>query len=266
MPDTVRIFGRTYTLIDISDRLSNDTSAVEPMPHHIDYLDHVTAAAGRDPVTGGDVVWPDGLAGAGEKVTLTTHAGTHVDAPYHYGPLSGGRPARTVDETPLSWFFGDAFLLDVSHKRAGDGITDADVRAELERIEYDVRPGDIALVRTDASKRFGEPGYQNMHPGLRRSATELLVRSGVRLIGIDAWGLDRPFDVMIPELQAGDTDQFWESHRFGREMEYCQIERLTNLAAIPVAHGFLVAAFPVKIARASGAWTRAVAFVPDEKE
>ena len=185
-----------------------------------------------------------------------------MDAPYHYGPLSGGKPARTIDEVPLGWFFGDAFVLDMTHKRAGDGITEADVRSELDRIEYAVKPGDIALVRTDASTRFGQPGYENSHPGLRRSATAWLVGQGVRLIGIDAWGLDRPFDVMIAELRAGDSDQFWESHRFGREREYCQIERLTNLGAIPVPHGFLVAAFPVKIARASAGWTRAVAFVP----
>lgn len=45
------------------------------------------------------------------------------------------------------------------------------------------------------------------------------------------------------------------------EREYCQIEKLANLAVIPVPHGFQVAAFPVKLARASGAWARVVAFV-----
>jgi kynurenine formamidase len=120
------------------------------------------------------------------------------------------------------------------------------------------------LVRTDASRSFGHPGYELRHPGLRRSATAWLVHQGVRLIGIDAWGLDRPFDVMTREALNGDSDQFWESHFYGLEHEYCQIEKLSNLAAIPMAHGFQVAAFPVKLAHASGAWARVVALIPQD--
>ncbi len=260
--DTVTLAGRTYRLIDLSDRLSNGTSAFEPNPHRIEYVDHVSSARDLPRIAGEGIGWPGGMGGAVENVTLSTHSGTHVDAPYHYGPESGGRPARTIDEIPLGWLFGDAFVLDMTHKHAGDGIAEDDVRAELDRIGYEVKEYDIALVRTDTSERFRSAGYQNAHPGLRRSATEWLVRRGVRLIGIDAWGIDRPFDVMVSELKAGDSDQFWESHFFGKEMEYCQIEKLSNLAAIPVAHGFQVAAFPVKLARASGAWARVVAFVP----
>ena len=43
-------------------------------------------------------------------------------------------------------------------------------------------------------------------------------------------------------------------------LDYCQIEKLHNLESLP-ASGFMVACFPVKVARASAGWTRAVAIV-----
>lgn len=259
----VNVTGGRVRLIDLSDTLANETADAEPLPHRIDYIDHAASAASTERIVGAEV-WPEGRAGAIEQVSLSTHAGTHVDAPYHYGPaMRDGTPARTIDQVPLTWCFGDGFVLNMSHRRAGDGITESDVRTELERIEYTVKPLDIALVRTDASKAFGQPGYELRHPGLMRSATAWLVGQGVRLIGIDAWGLDRPFDVMAREAQAGDRAQFWGSHFFGLEQEYCQIEKLVNLDAIPVAHGFQVAAFPVKLARAGGSWARVVALVRD---
>ncbi|MBI3968932.1 MAG: hypothetical protein HY329_25110 [Chloroflexi bacterium] len=47
----------------------------------------------------------------------------------------------------------------------------------------------------------------------------------------------------------------------GREREYLQIEKVHNLAALPGPTGFKVAAFPIKIEGASGAWCRCVAIL-----
>ena len=118
------------------------------------------------------------------------------------------------------------------------------------------KPLDIVLVMTGTDLK--QAGYENRHPGLRADATEFLVDHGVRLIGIDAWGLDRPFEVMIEDAQAGRA-QFWESHLLGRRKEYCQIERLANLDSLPRPTGFLVSAFPFKLEHASAGWTRVVA-------
>ena len=74
--------------------------------------------------------------------------------------------------------------------------------------------------------------------------------------------LDRPFDVMIADAVAGRA-QFWESHLFGREQEYCQIERLANLESLPRPTGFTVSAFPFKLERASAAWARVVAIIDE---
>lgn len=265
MAETFEHNGKRITIIDLSQSLSNETSGFEPLPHRIEYSDHVQSVKMAERLFGlGAEFCPGGLAWAAETVTLSTHSGTHVDAPYHYGPLSGGRPARTIDQVPLRWCFGDGVLLNMTHKKRGEGITAADVEAELRRIGYTIKPFDIVLVRTDTWKHFGEPGYDLMHPGLRRSAVEWLVSRGVKVIGIDAWGLDRPFDVMAEEARRGDKSVVWEAHIFGREHEYLQIEKLCHLDEIPVPFGFKVFAFPVKLHRASGGWARVVAVLEED--
>jgi kynurenine formamidase len=251
--------GRQFTVVDLSHRLSNATSAFEPNPHAIEYVDHSRGAASSEAIGIDPSLWTDGMAWAVELAHLSTHAGTHVDAPYHYTPVSGGQPAKTIDQVPLRWCIGDGVVLDMTSKGAGEGITDKDCVQALSEIGYTLKPYDIILIHTGASKHFREPGYEQRHPGLRRSATAWLVEHGVRLIGIDAWGLDRPFDVMVAEARAGDTAQLWESHFYGRDAEYCQIEKLENLAALPAPFGFTVIALPVLIEGASAAWSRVVA-------
>ncbi|HEY6748096.1 MAG TPA: cyclase family protein [Mycobacteriales bacterium] len=265
MHEVIEMFGRRFTVYDLSQRLSNSTSSFQPNSHHIDYMNADDTAALTGRLFGmGPEFWPDGKGYCVETVSLSTHSGTHLDAPYHYGPRPGGAPGRTIDAVPLRWCMGEGVLLDLRHKGAGEGIDRADVEAELRRIGRDLKPYDIVLVWTGTDRHFETAGYDDMHPGLRRDATEFLVDSGVRLIGIDAWGLDRPFEVMIEEAQAGDKAQLWESHLLGREKEYAQIEMLCNLDQLPRPYGFTVLALPVKLDSASAGWARVVAL--DEAE
>ncbi|MEK7828054.1 MAG: cyclase family protein, partial [Thermodesulfobacteriota bacterium] len=70
---------------------------------------------------------PGGLGWALEFLTLTTHSGTHLDAPYHYHPTQDkGKHALTIDEVPLAWCMSDGVLLDFRHKVDGERITAAD--------------------------------------------------------------------------------------------------------------------------------------------
>lgn len=88
---------------------------------------------------------------------------------------------------------------------------------------------------------------------------------GAGTIGIDAWGLDRAFDVMAGEVLRGEEGvEFWETHLYGLEEEYVQIEKLANLDKLPVSHGFTVMAFPCKIRGPSAGWSRVVALVEME--
>ena len=253
-------------IIDLSVSLE-DNAVSEPMPARIHYVRH--EAEGLEQmqkffgVKVDDLVYSNGLGWAVEEIQAITHTGTHVDAPYHYGPTSGGKPARTIDQVPLNWCFAPGVVLDMRHKRAGDFIEVADIEAALEIIGYRLRPLDIVLLQTGADKRLGSPDYF-AQPGLGREGVLWLVEQGVRVIGIDAYTLDRPFANMVADFRrTGDGRFIWPAHFAGITNEYCQIEKLVNLDQLPHPHGFYVSCLPVKIAGASAGWCRAVALVPE---
>jgi kynurenine formamidase len=248
-------------IIDLSDTLQNGTT--EPLYHKIIYRDHEEGGRQAAELFGLKVTdFPEGKAWSLEEIELCTHSGTHVDAPYHFWPESEGKPARTIDTIPLGWCYGDGVVLDFSHRRAGDLLTAEDIQESLLKIKYTLKPLDIVLIRTDVWKRFGEPGYQNLHPGMSEEATLWLVEQGIKMMGIDAWGWDRPFTVMAEEYKAGVKGRLWAAHFAGAKKEYCHIEKLTNLDKLP-PYGFKVACFPVKIKNASAGWTRAVAILEE---
>ncbi|MGH3982285.1 MAG: cyclase family protein [Pseudonocardiaceae bacterium] len=196
-----------------------------------------------------------------DRLTLTTHTGTHVDAPSHYGSRAhygDGRP-RNIDEMPLEWFFGPGVLLDLTGCETWV-VGAAVIEKEIARIGYTPEPGDIVLLHTGASAWAGTQRYFTAFIGLDGPAVNLLLDLGVRVIGTDAFSLDAPFgDIISRYRQTGDSSVLWPAHVTGRTREYCQIERLGNLEALPVPYGFRVACFPVKVAGAGAGWTRAVA-------
>jgi kynurenine formamidase len=251
-------------MIDLSVPLEHQ-AASEPMPADIHYVTH--EGQGRDQiqqflgVRPEDLVYSGGLGWAVEEVRAVTHTGTHVDAPYHYAPTSEGRPARTIDQVPLEWCLAPGVVIDVRHKAPGEFITVDDLQAALAKIEYRLQPRDIVLLQTGADKRIGTREYF-AQPGLGREGTLWLCEQGVKVIGIDAYTLDRPFaDMAADYRRTGDGKYIWPAHFAGITREYCQIEKLANLDQIGRPHGFLVSCLPVKIARASAAWCRAVALV-----
>jgi kynurenine formamidase len=155
-------------------------------------------------------------------------------------------------------------VLDVRHKKAGDTITIEDLRCALERIGYAMEPGDIVLVMTGADKHFSQTDYFFAHPGMGREATLWLLDQGIKVIGIDAWGFDRPAGAMLKDyVQSRDKAAILPAHLAGRDREYCHIEKMANLDQIPAPTGFWVSCFPVKIERGSAGWVRAVAIVPE---
>lgn len=80
-------------------------------------------------------------------------------------------------------------------------------------------------------------------------------------MGIDAWSWDQPLGFQARQAkQTGRNDVFWAAHYEGVQREFCHVERLANLAALPNT-GFTFCAFPLKIKRGSAGPTRAVAIV-----
>ena len=209
-------------------------------------------------------VFPDGEFLNNDFLSLSVHTGTHVDAPLHYGSSATYGTPRSIDQLPLAWFVGPGVLLDLSGAPTGS-VGAAPLEAELDRIGHRLSPGEIVLLRTGAAGSLGTQRYFTDFVGLDRSATLLLLDAGVRVIGTDAFSLDAPFPYIIEQFQqTGSPDVLWPAHMVGREREYCQIERLGNLDALPRPTGFTVCCFPVKIARSGAGWCRAVAMVePD---
>jgi kynurenine formamidase len=190
-----------------------------------------------------------------------THNSTHVDAPWHYNSTIAGERAQTIDELPLDWFFSDGVVLDMTAKADGEEIDVADVEGELRRIGHELAELDIVLVRTGRDVHYGEPSYMALGPGVTLAATRWLFDRGVRVMGIDAWGWDRPLYMQAQEaLERDEPGVFWAAHQ--ADLPYSQIERLVNLDQLPPT-GFKVACFPLRIVGCSAAPARVVAIVED---
>ncbi len=240
-----------------------ESSPSEPLGLTITYQTHEQTAPMMAGVLGCAVSdLTEGKGWAVEAVNCNTHNGTHVDAPWHYFPTSMGQPARKIDEMPLEWFFQNGVRLDFRAKPKGDVITVEDLQAALAAIDYSLQPLDIVMIWTGSDKLWGKAEYFEAGAGLTYDSTLWLLHQGVRVIGTDCWGLDRPFWAVTQQFkQDGDVKKIWEAHRAGIEQEYCQIEKLAHLDQLPRATGFKVACFPVKVAQASAGWTRVVAIV-----
>jgi kynurenine formamidase len=205
---------------------------------------------------------PDGQGWAIETVQLSTHNGTHLDAPYHYHPtMNRGQRSWTIDEVPLEWCLQPAVKLDFRHFPDGYVVTAKDVEAELKRIDHNLSPLEIVVVNTSAGAKYGQRDYVNSGCGMGYEATMYLLERGVRLTGTDGWSWDAPFVYTAKKfVETADASLIWEGHKAGRHIGYCHIEKLHNLEMLP-SKDFMISCFPVKIARASAGWTRAVAIV-----
>ena len=176
--------------VDISIFLEND---VIPNPigmqPKIEYIDHQASVAGMTAFFPGleKADLPDGEGWAVERVALTTHNGTYLDAPYHFAStMDGGQQAITIDEVPLQWCFQPGIKLDFLHFDYGYVITADDVEAELTRIGHALSPLEIVLVNTAAGAAFGDDSYVGRGCGMGLDATMYLLGRGVRLTGTDA--------------------------------------------------------------------------------
>ena len=196
------------------------------------------------------------------RFQLSTHSGTHLDAPYHYhSTMDGGKRAITIDEVPLEWCFGAGVKLDFRHLPDGYVATADDVNKELARIGHELKPLDIVVVNTRAGSRFGYDDYLTAGCGMGRAATLFLLERGVRVTGIDGWSWDAPFLYTKQKYaKTHDASLIWEGHRAGMVIGYCHIEKLSNLEVLP-SKGFTVSCFPVKVQRGSAGWVRAVAMI-----
>jgi arylformamidase len=109
------------------------------------------------------------------SVTMSTHGGTHADAPFHYDPQ--GAP---VDKLPLDAYIGPARVVDA--RICGNLVTAAMLEPHLTGA-----PPRILLRTYD---RFPSDAWDPAFAAIDPAVIELLADIGTVLIGIDAPSID----------------------------------------------------------------------------
>jgi kynurenine formamidase len=249
-------------IVDLSVPIEpSPSSTPDLLRTEVEFSDHAAGAAQIEAMFGvGSELLLRGEGWAVEVFTrFGTHNSTHVDAPYHYNSTIGGRPAETIDQLPLDWFFRPGVVLDFHERDDGETIEAEDLPGALRRAGHELAQRDIVLVRTGRDAFYGQPDYVARGPGVSADATRWLYDRAVRVMGIDAWGWDRPLHLQAEETRAaGRAGIFWAAHQV--DLAYSQIERLANLDRLPPT-GFTVACLPLRLVGGSGAPARVVAIL-----
>ena len=170
-----------------------------------------------------------------EVVHMSTHTGTHMDAPSHFAK---DRPA--IDKIGAGRFVSSAILIKTA-KKAGESIS----RDELSREE--IKKGNSVVIATGWEKHYGRH-YMVKNPCLSKGAAEYLVEKKVNVVAIDG-----------PSIDPGHDEKF-TAHNILLPAGVLVIENLCNLHKIKEKRFTLVAA-PLKLARATGSPIRALAIL-----
>jgi arylformamidase len=113
------------------------------------------------------------------EVSMWSHVGTHLEAPFHYF-----RDRDDVARIALDRVVGECTLVHCTHRGRGEAITLAD----LEERGGLVRDGDIVFVRTDQG-HYRTPQSHD-RPYFTREAIDWLVEKGISCLGVDCSGIE----------------------------------------------------------------------------
>lgn len=182
-------------------------------------------------------------------LSMSDHAGTHVDAPCHF---NSAPDALSIDQVPLENFYTEALCLDLSHVPLLHQITPGEMEAALAASGETIQPGDTVLVHMGVNDRlFGTPGYLHDFPGLHVSAVHWLADRGIVAFGVEAIS---PAPEGAPNFKA---------HIACAERGITHMECLWNLDKLVGKGRFRFIGFPLKIRGGTASPIRAVAVVPD---
>ena len=164
---------------------------------------------------------------------MTTHTGTHMDAPAHM--LKDG---ATLEDIPVEQFFGRARVMDCRNFGPGSRIEASDL-PPLEDIDF-------LLLATGWEEKWGSPAYFGPFPVLSRAAAEKLAGSGLKGVGVDAMSVD-PMD-----------SREYPVHRALLDAGMVILENLAGLGPL-AGQAVELIALPMKYVGADGAPVRVVA-------
>jgi arylformamidase len=174
------------------------------------------------------------------KITMSTHHGTHVDAPRHLS--SSGKP---LDEINLKKFIGEGVILDFTYKEIGSGVSSAD----LEQCEDLVKGDEIVILFTGCSNHLGDSGISANYTYLDRSGAEWLVRKKVKSVGIDIFSID----------QYGNPDH--PAHNLLLENGIPLIEEISSEAKHLLGKRVYLICLPIRMMMGDGAPARVIAYL-----
>jgi arylformamidase len=157
---------------------------------------------------------------------LSTHTGTHIDAPVHY--LKAG---DTIDSIPLSHLIGRCRVLDVSG--AGSSIMADHIAGKTKNIAR-------LLLKTSFS---GQNQFVENYPSISFDAANLLTRCGIQCIGIDS-----------PSIESYHCDGTVHRELLGKG---CIIIELLDLSSVPEGDYNMIA-LPLRLERLDGSPARVV--------
>ncbi|MBS6642680.1 MAG: cyclase family protein [Clostridiaceae bacterium] len=175
------------------------------------------------------------------NISMVSHIGTHIEVPYHILP-----DGYDLAEMPLDAFYGDAVLLDFSDIQERVEISLERVKTEADRIGG-IPQGSIVFCNLGYADRYGQEEY-SLSPYFSTEAIEWLSHSGMKMMGVDAGGVELP----ASEEHVNHTALFSNNIPL--------IENVANLNSIDKSH-FKVTAFPYPIAGVEAFPLRVVAFL-----
>ena len=169
-----------------------------------------------------------------EVMFLSTHTGTHIDAPAHFVQNS-----KTIDELDVSRFVTHGVLLRFP-KDADQQITIDDI------INYEINANDTVILATGWENQHDKDNYMSNNPGLSAEAAEHLANIKVNAVAIDGPSIDR------------GIDNRFDSHSILLSNDIFIIENLCNLEELGAARSFTLVVNPLKLVGASGSPVRAI--------
>ena len=167
---------------------------------------------------------------------MSTHTGTHMDAPSHFIP---GKPS--IDMIPAGRFVAEGIIVTIP-KTANGLVTESELKG------LDIRTDDAVVIATGWEAQILAKNYMSENPGLSAGAARFLARKKVSLVAIDG-----------PSIDAG-ADAAFTAHKILLGNDVLVVENLRNLQSIPKVRFTLVVA-PLSLQGSSGSPVRALALI-----
>lgn len=175
-----------------------------------------------------------------EMLFLSSHTGTHVDAPFHF--LRNGKKIHQIDP---GRFLREAVLVRVRAK-PDYSITKSDIVIHERRFGK-IPDHSTVVFATGWNDRAQRADFFERNPGLSDSAARYLASKRTNLVGIDS-----------PSVDAGSNGRF-SAHQILLKNDVLILENLCNLSKI-MSSRFRLAAIPLKLQNATGSPVRAIAY------